>query len=202
MFLQYVDQTIMDLIAILISGVGLFAVLTKYYVPELNSTFLGENPFAIKRDKIDNTTTWLFICLTFIGILIQISSIIFGSNLPKRLYSDKFYLLTFIMGTALASFIVFCLDCMGKRIARGKWFPIVINKHKDSLNHAIFIIEHDGWRMDQIGLKYTNAETEEYKSKNYNEVEKIISMIEKLLDLPKGDNGLKERAEKLREYFK
>jgi hypothetical protein len=54
------DRTILNLLSLIIGGSGIFVVLTKFNVPELNMSFLGENPFAIKRDAIDNVMTWIF----------------------------------------------------------------------------------------------------------------------------------------------
>ncbi|MFA6472823.1 MAG: hypothetical protein WCU00_12360, partial [Candidatus Latescibacterota bacterium] len=56
---KYIDKTSLNLISILISGAGLFAVLTKYNVPELNMTYLDGNPFAEKREVIDCFMTWI-----------------------------------------------------------------------------------------------------------------------------------------------
>jgi hypothetical protein len=39
------DKIILDLLTILIAGVGLFAILTKFDVPQLRSSFFGENPY-------------------------------------------------------------------------------------------------------------------------------------------------------------
>ena len=68
----------MNLLSFIIGGGGLFVVLTKFNVPELNMMFFGENPFAIKRDTIDTVMTWIFTVMTLIGILLQIYSEILG----------------------------------------------------------------------------------------------------------------------------
>jgi hypothetical protein len=47
------DKTLLDLISLLIAGAGLFAVLTKFNVPQLRATYWDENPYALKRDEID-----------------------------------------------------------------------------------------------------------------------------------------------------
>ncbi len=47
------DKTILNLLTLLIAGGGLFAVLTKFDVPQLRMSFLGENLYALKRDVVD-----------------------------------------------------------------------------------------------------------------------------------------------------
>ena len=59
------DKTLLNLSTILFAGSGLFAVLTKFSVPELNLTIMGGNPYhiKIKREKIEKVMTWIFISL-------------------------------------------------------------------------------------------------------------------------------------------
>ena len=44
------DRTILNIVSILIGGAGLVTALTGFNVPQLNMSFWGENPFAVKRD--------------------------------------------------------------------------------------------------------------------------------------------------------
>lgn len=80
------DKTIINLLTILVSGSGLFVVLTKFNVPELNMLFLGENPYALKRDIIDNVMTWTFTSLALFGLLFQVAGEIFGRDVPERIH--------------------------------------------------------------------------------------------------------------------
>ena len=54
------DRTLLSIIALTLAAGGALTVLTKDNVPQLNQTYLGANPFAIKRDAIENTMNWLF----------------------------------------------------------------------------------------------------------------------------------------------
>jgi len=62
------DKTIINLATILISGTGLFVVLTKFNVPELNMSFVGGNPYAVKRDIIEGVMSFVFTYLTLFRI--------------------------------------------------------------------------------------------------------------------------------------
>jgi hypothetical protein len=65
------DETLLNLTTILVSGAGLFAVLTKFSVPELRMRFFDENPFEIKREEIDLVTTWILTLLALVGLILQ-----------------------------------------------------------------------------------------------------------------------------------
>jgi hypothetical protein len=84
------DRTLLNLTTILISGAGLFAVLTKFSVPELRMAFFGENPFAIKREQIEFVMTWIFTSLAISGLLVQVFKEILGNEIPERLHNFKF----------------------------------------------------------------------------------------------------------------
>lgn len=202
MFQKYIDKTIIELIVILVAGAGLFAILTKYSVPELNATFFGKNVFADKRDIIDTKMTWIFTFLAIVGVLIQVYSVIFCHNLQERLYSSKYYASFFAIGIIFMAFVVFFLGCFGKFIARKQWFPVVISEYKEAFELSMFIIENDGWRKDQLEIKDKLSDSEKYRDANYKQADEIISIIEKILELPRKDNDLTIRGERIKKYFK
>ena len=72
---------------------------------------------------------------------------------------------------------------------------------KDGYAQARFIVEHDGWRADQIALKDTLPDPAPYRRANLKTVEDRIAMLEKLLDLSSGDDELRVRIEKLAKYI-
>ena len=47
------DKTLRDLISLLIAGAGLFAVLTKFNVPQLRATYFNENSGVTQRVSPD-----------------------------------------------------------------------------------------------------------------------------------------------------
>ena len=65
------DRTLINLASIFVGGAGLFTVLTGFNVLELNMSFFDANPYAIKRDVIENTMKWLFTFVAFIGLMLQ-----------------------------------------------------------------------------------------------------------------------------------
>ncbi|RKY36626.1 MAG: hypothetical protein DRP78_03140, partial [Candidatus Omnitrophota bacterium] len=141
------DKTLINLLTILLGGGGLFSVLTKYSVPELNATFWGKNIFAVKRDIIEKVMTRIFILMSALGLVIQV----FGEILrvPARIYSIEFYFCLFVIGFVVTLGIVFLCAFVGKKIAKIKWLPEIIKSQRELFNQAKYIIAHDCWREDQ-----------------------------------------------------
>ena len=54
-------------------------------------SFLGENPFAIKRDAIDNVMTWIFTSLALVGLITTIFGEIWSDRFEGRQYTIRFY---------------------------------------------------------------------------------------------------------------
>ena len=127
------DKTAINLITILISGTGLFAALTKLSVPEANLTFWRENPFAIKRDIIETTMTWIFTLLALSGLVIQTLKEIFGEKIPDRLHRIRFYCYSFFIGIFVMVGVVVCLAKVGHKIAKKRWQPVIIENQKNLL---------------------------------------------------------------------
>lgn len=197
-----IDKAILNLLTILMTGSGLFAVLTKFKVPELNMMFLGENPYAVKRDIIDSTMTWVFTSLVLIGLLIQVFREILGQSMPERLYTTKFYLLFFAACFVLMSLSLFLLAGLGNWIAKKSWLPAIIESQKEIFHSSLFIVEHDGWREDQLHIKDKLANPEQYRVTNLKTAEERISQIEKLLDLVKTSDDLHARTQQLKPFFR
>jgi hypothetical protein len=106
------DRTILNLLSLFIGGSGLFVVLTKFNVPELNMSFLGENPFAIKRDAIENVMTWIFTGVALVGLLLQIFGEIWSDRLPSRQHTIRFYVWFSSASLVAAIAIVFLLTAI------------------------------------------------------------------------------------------
>jgi hypothetical protein len=66
---------------------------------------------------------------------------------------------------------------------------------------ARFIIEHDGWRADQLNVKDALADPTSYRRANFETAQNRVAQIEKLLDLTFDDDDLKLRVERLKPYF-
>jgi hypothetical protein len=195
------DRTILNLLSLIIGGSGIFVVLTKFNVPELNMSFLGENPFAIKRDAIDNVLTWIFTSLALVGLILQIFGEIWSDRIPARQYTFRFYAWFSLASLLVIVAVVFVLTAMGNRIAKGIWLPVIIDKATEGYVQARFIIEHDGWSADQLKIKEQLADPMPYRRANFETVQNRVAQIEKLLDLPSVGDDLKVRIERLKPYF-
>lgn len=196
------DKTIINLLTILVSGSGLFVVLTKFNVPELNMLFLGENPYALKRDIIDNVMTWTFTSLALFGLLFQVAGEIFGRDVPERIHRARFYLLFFVIGSLSMVLAVWFLTGFGNWIARRAWLPVVVENQRQLFRSSLFVVEHDGWREDQVSVKDKIEHPQSYKDENLKTASNRISQIEKVLDLPQSPDDLKTRIERLKPYFR
>lgn len=164
-------------------------------------TFLGENPFAIKRDAIDNVMTWIFTGLALIGLLLQIFGEIWSDRLPSRQYTIRFYAWFSVASLLAVIAIMFVLTAIGNRIAKRTWLPVIVAKMTDMYTQARFIIEHDGWRADQLSVKDTLPDPTTYRRANFDTTKGRVTQIEKLLDLPSNIVELKLRMERLKPYF-
>ncbi|HXH21971.1 MAG TPA: hypothetical protein VNN10_08065 [Dehalococcoidia bacterium] len=195
------DKTSLNLISIVLGGVGLFVVLTKFSVPELHATFLGSNPFAAKRDIIESVMTWLFTGLTLLGLLVQVGVAIWGNHLAERIHTTQFYVVLFVLMLAFGVALVPVLTSVGNRVARRAWLPQVVENQKEVYKAASFIIEHDGWREDQLVTKDTLPDPERYRTANLDTATRQVEQIEKLLELAPCSADLRARLNAIKPFF-
>ena len=109
---------------------------------------------------------------------------------------------SFAIGILLMCMIVIGLTAVGNCIARTLWMPKIIESQRELFQSSQFIIEHDGWREDQLSNKEIIQTKDIFKQKNYETANDRLEQIEKLLEMPKTDGDLKERLERLKPYFK
>ena len=193
-----IDRTIINLVTLLVSGMGIFAALTKYSAPELSKSYWGENPFAFKRDKIDAVMTWIFTFLVICGLLFHALTLILVHDIPDRNYGVVTYATVFFTGLFVMLIVVFLLTKAGKMIARKRWLPEIIRVHRGKYETAKFIVEHNGRLDNQIEQ---NDLPDKNIQRNYKDAEKHISQIERLLDIPHDKTDLSERLDRMRRYF-
>jgi|GEM_PF-3973617 len=163
MTLPIIDKSLLNLFTILISGAGIFAIFLKYDVPELNTPFWDINPFAIKRDIIENVLTRIFIILALVGLLVQTISIIYGNVISERLYEASFYIKTFIAGIVVMIIVIYILGAVGKNIAKKKWLPKVIENQTKIYNVTGEIINNGGYRSNELPNIGTYSENQQKK---------------------------------------
>src|SRR5665213_45871 len=117
------DRTTLNIVSIVAGGAGLFVVLTKVNVPELNMTFLGANPFAIKRDAIEGVMTWIFTLLTLAGAVLQLAGEIWRKRFHSGTRSSRFYAVVTVGAVLITTLVVLSLTFLGNRFARRSWQP-------------------------------------------------------------------------------
>ena len=199
----FIDKTILDLCSLLIAGVGIFAVLTKYSVPELGMTFLGTNPFATKHDHIESTMTRYFTGLALTGFAIQGVSIILTGVIKDRLYSASAYAVIFVIGTVLCWPLAKIVAYLARPVARRAWVPEVVQGQLELYDQAVDILKNDGMRSDQLrnGNNFNQEDLARYRKANFDTVEKHLQQIEKLLELEPIKEGQKERLNHIGTIF-
>ncbi len=195
------DQTTIDLLTILIGGAGLFSVMTKFYSPEVNYSFWGENPFLVKRDIIESVLSWVFTSVGFLGLLLQVYKEICADKIIGRKYKVRFYFKFFVLGFMAMVGIVYILSVTGNAVARQIWQPRIVNSQKEVFESASFITKHNGWREDQLDVKDKLDDPKKYIGANIKTAEDNILQIEKLLGIKARTNSLPERIERLNKYF-
>ena len=178
-------------------GVGLAAsrlgVSATVVVPELCP--------PIKRDAIESVMTWLFTGLTLVGLLIQVGAAIWGDRLPERVHALRVYVALFVVTLMVAVVLVLLLNSLGNWLARARWLPQAVENQNDVYRSARFVIEHDGWRDDQLAVKATLPDPEHYRRGNFETAARQVEQIEKLLDIPVRTTDLKVRLDALKPFF-
>jgi hypothetical protein len=203
MYSPCLDKTILNLLTILISGSGIFAVLIKFSVPELNITFMGGNPYIIKRDIIEKVMTRIFIALALIGLLIQTYAVIYGNKLNERLYSISFYIVFFLACIAGMTILVICLGAIGKYIAKKIWWPQLIKKQHKGFHLAEEIIKNGGYYNKDLDKKisFTDEQKQQITESRYKQCYEILSRIEDLLEIHDIPKTIEERYNNLKKFF-
>lgn len=196
--INYFDRTQFNLATILIGGAGILTVITHFNVPELNMTFIGENPFAIKRDIIENIITWTFTGLAAFALLFQIFAEIFGENWPRRKHSTLYYLWFSVTGLLFVYGLVWLLTICDYRIAKRIWWPKIVQSQKGVFNVAEFLLQQNGLRPDQIELE---EKLPNFRTVSFETGLRDLSQIEELLEIPSNGADIETRIARLRPYF-
>jgi hypothetical protein len=197
-----IDRTVINLISIIVGGAGIFTVLTGFHVPELNTTFVGGNLFAVKRDTIQNITNRIFTIVALCGLALQLWAEIWGQQLPDRLYGATFYMSATFVGFAVMTLLVWLLLGLIDRVARRRWEPELITHLSEAFKDVAFVVDHGGLRQDQRALKDSTAgaDGERNKADNLRQAENTLTLIEKLLEIST-EGDLSSRVNRLRKSF-
>lgn len=194
------DKTLINLSTILLSGTGLFAVLTRLDVPQINFSFWdGENPYAIKRDEIEKSMNWIFTSLAVIGLLLQTYGEIFVR--PDKIYGSCFYVCLFLIGIAAMVLVTMALASLGRHSARKRWLPKILLNQKEVFESARFSVEHEGSQKNDWSNRENLILTPEKRAKIEANTQKILTQIEDLLEIPNASLDVKERIRIINSYF-
>ena len=191
-----------SLLAILVGGAGLFTVLSKFNVPELNVAFYGQNPFAVKHDVIDGVITWVFTLMAVTGLVLQAGAEIAGDRLPDRRHrKPAFYLRFFAVGVVAMVAIVWLLTAASYRVAKSYWWPEIIVLQREAFKAAEFVVQNQGWREDQLPIKERLQDAEKHRQANLDQAKERINQIERLLELEPLSEDLRARIVRLQPFF-
>lgn len=198
-----VDQTHLNLASVVIGGAGIFAALVKYSVPELNNSFLGANPFEIKRNEIDKILTLVFVFVALVGLLVQVGLQIYGFALKKRPRGSSHYLGFTALLLVMTYASVQALVGIGHGIARWRWEPKIVEGQLVAFERARFIVEHDGWTPEHYPVReslITEGREDRYKSNNREVLERDLQQMEDLFEIDTAPTS-RERIENLAVFF-
>jgi len=200
----WIDRTLVNIVSILIGGAGLLTVLTEFNVPELNMSFFEENPFAVKRDVIETTMTWLFTVVALAGLALQLWAEVWGAHLREHAHKRRLYIQAIAGGVIAVAMLVWALTSVGNSVARREWQPKVVEMQRVVFDRSKFIIEHDGWtpehwenRNELVG----KGESDRLRSAGIETAENGLAQIEDLLDVRRSGDLL-HRVEALQLYFR
>lgn len=202
-WISFKDKTFLNILALLIAGAGIFAVLTKFSVPQLNMNYWDENLHAVKKDIIENVMNWIFTILALFGLLIQAITIIYEKKLTSEYFPRK-YIIIFLLGLLCMVGIVYAFSEFGRYIAKKQWWPEIIQSQSQSYKKVGEIIQN-GW-FNAEEFKEINQYSEEEKSRINSErkleCKEILNQIEDLLEVDNKPKTIKKRYEKLYKFFK
>ncbi len=163
--------------------------------------FLGQNPFLVKQEIIERVHGWVFMAVAMFGIALELWAEVTGLPRSERRRSRRFYTVVALTGIVLVFLGFWVLAGVGNSLARRCWQPLIVTQMRDAYGQARFIVEHDGWRRDQLAVRHTLTNPETYRAANLEVAQRTIAQIEALLELPVETADLKVRLATLGRYF-
>ncbi len=201
--LANIDKTILDLISLLFGTAGIFSVLVKYSVPQLNQTYIGSNPHGLKRDVIDSVTTKMFLFLALIGIFIQAISIIKGDSLPRQ-HSERWYIMAFLYGIPCILVVTYVFGKLARIIAQLIWKPKIAKEFVENLDYLHFMIGSDTAYakayIAQHNIQDKRAE-ESLRNANLESARQMVADLENLFEIKNKSLDWKLRLTRISPYI-
>ena len=196
------DRTLINLLSVLVGGAGLFTVLTGFSVPELHMSYFGQNPFAVKRDVIENVMNWTFSLVALAGLGLQVWAEIWGSNLTERSHDAKYYAIFSAVGLVVVGLLVWALTGAANMVAKRQWQPTVIALQREVFERAKFASEHDGWTPEhwESRERMSSEEADRLRADNLRSTDEQITQLTKLLEVD-AQGDLRRRVATLEPLF-
>lgn len=193
------DQVLVNMISIIIGGVGLIGAITKFDVENSKKSFFGENPFARKEGIINDTIVRWFTVYAAIGLVFQlVFGSVLGDMIPDRSYPRYVYIVGLILGVPYSYLIIKLLRWLSKESSKRKWQSELASLFRGHYESVEFIIENNGRSKDDGENVSDNT-----KQSNYKTAEKTIGRLEELFEIsPLSEDDLAVRANRFRKYFK
>jgi hypothetical protein len=188
------DITIINLLSIVIGGIGIFGALTKFAQFEQHFMYLGSNNFQLKSDFIGKIRSYVFALLAIIGLSIQAIKEIFLYSLPERLYCVDYYIALFLLLLMVATVITKLLLFLSDKFAKRYWKPIIENSIYDAYARARSLLDNDGLYKGKVAKKPKTPDEE--KKAYYIQNIKDIEINFKLLDIKYIEDDLSEMDNK------
>jgi hypothetical protein len=193
-----IDRSILSLIALTIAAGGAFTVFTKYNVPQLTQSYFGSNPFADKRDVIENTMTWIFSSLALIGVILQAAAT--ALPLSDRLHPARTYWLVFVVSSAAVIVLLWLATWAGTVYARSVWLPQIVRGQSEAYERAAYAIAHNLVLPEHARVDPNSPQYEEIRRTGRETTEKYVRQIEELLEIDPLGN-VEERVARLAPHF-
>jgi hypothetical protein len=187
----------LGIIATVVAAGGALTVISKYNVPQVHGTYFNQNPFSVKADAIESASVWLFSAIAFVGVLVQVASLIF--KFEERLHEWPTYLATFVVGTGLTIVGLWLTTALAYAVARPSWRPQLVAQMRDGHAHANQLLRNDG--AEDAHLQLPAEELEGLRVRGREKLAAQIANLEELFDIADRSGSLSPRLERLAPVF-
>lgn len=196
------DQSLLQLIALIVGFAGALSAIAEYSVPEFRQTFWNGNPFQAKHAAIQRFSVPFFLAFAAVGVLVQAALIILGDSIPSRLHAPADYVVAAALIAVLTYSIVRAGHWLTHRLALRHWLPTVHATQANLVNRAWYACQND-WLFEEqvaeIQLIDPNA-LPGTKTRNRDSIDRNMHTVARLLDLS-SRGSLPARIARLRNYL-
>jgi hypothetical protein len=193
-----IDRSVLSLIALTIAAGGAFTVFTKYNVPQLGQSYFGSNPFAVKRDVIENTMTWVFSSMALIGVILQAAAT--ALPLADRLHPARTYWLVCVVSSAAVIVLLWLATWAATAFARSIWEPLILSSQRQAFERAAYAVSHNLLLPEHVQVRPDSQQYEDVRRAGRETTEGYLTQIEDLLET-NHTRSLEERVARLSSRF-